>query len=83
MLLLLFILWVVGAALATKQWGDLGWCHNYSTCRILTALVAFTWMSWIMTFFLTFACILYIARNGGFAHHVNGRDEYGRNMREV
>jgi len=82
-LLLLFILWIVGAAIATQHWGDLGWCHSFKACRILTALLAFTWMSWIMTFFLTVSCIWYIVRNDGFSQPVHGRYYPERNMRQV
>jgi hypothetical protein len=28
-------------------WGNLGWCHEYSPCRLLSALVAFAWIGWI------------------------------------
>jgi len=61
-LLLLFFLWIVGAAVATQKWGNLNWCHTYTACRLLTAIVAFTWMSWIMSALLTFACIGYIIK---------------------
>lgn len=84
-LMLLFILWIVGAAISTQDWGNLNWCHQYSACRLLTAIVAFTWMSWIMTFFLTMACIVYIVRHDGFSHPVHG-DYYDypeRDMRQV
>jgi len=82
-LMVLFILWIVGAAIATQKWGKLGWCHVYGACRLLTAIVAFTWMSWIMTFFLTLSCIWCIVRNDGFSQHVHGRYYPERNMREV
>ena len=72
-LLMLFILWIVGAAIATQKWGDLGWCRSYNACRLLTAIVAFTWMSWIMTLFLTISCIWHIVRNDGFTKPVHGR----------
>lgn len=81
-LLTIFILWIVGAAIVTKKWGDLGWCHVFSACRLLTAIVAFTWMSWIITFFLIISCLVYILRNGAFAHPVHGR-YYGEDMRQV
>lgn len=81
-LLLIFILWIVGAAIATENWGNLGWCHRYGACRLLTAIVAFTWMSWIMVFFLTLACLTYIIRHNGFSHPVHGR-YYPDEMRQV
>jgi len=82
-LIILFVLWIVGAAIATQQWGRLNWCHMYSACRLLTAIVAFTWMSWIMTLFLTVSCIWYIVRNDGFTQPVHGRYYPERNMRQV
>jgi len=82
-LLFLFVLWIVGAAIATRNWGNLNWCHTYSACRLLTAIVAFTWMSWIMVFFLTISCLGYIFRNDGFSHPVHGGYYPERDMREV
>ena len=82
-LLLLFILWVVGASIATQKWGDLSWCHKYSACRLLTAIVAFTWMSWVMMLFLTVACIGYIVGNDGFTHPVHGGYYPDMDMRQV
>ena len=81
-LMILFILWIVGAAIATKKWGNLGWCHAYSACRLLTAIEAFTWMSWIMTFFLTVSCIGYVIKYSGSAHPVHG-GYYPGDMREA
>jgi len=82
-LVILFAMWIVGAAIATQKWGNLGWCHVFGTCRLLTAIVAFTWMSWIMTFFLTVSCIWYILRNDGISQPVHGRYYPERNMRHV
>jgi len=82
-LLFLFILWIVGAAIATQKWGSLGWCHVYSACRLLTALVAFTWISWIMTLFLTLSCLWFILRHDGFSQPVHGEYYPERDMREV
>lgn len=81
-LIVLFVLWIVGAAIATQKWGDLGWCHVFSTCRLLTAIVAFTWMSWIMTFFLTISC-LWCIMSDGFTRPAYGRYSDRRNMRQV
>ena len=82
-LLFIFILWIVGAAIATQKWGKLGWCHIYSACRLLTALVAFTWVSWITSAFLTLSCLWHIIRHDGFSQPVHGRYYYDRDMREV
>jgi hypothetical protein len=82
-LLLLFTLWIVGAAVATQKWGNLSWCHMYSACRILTATVAFIWMSCIMVFFLTIACIGHIVRYNAFNHPVHGGYFYQDQMQQV
>lgn len=29
-------------------WGNLGWCHEYSPCRLLSALVAIAWIGWVV-----------------------------------
>jgi hypothetical protein len=82
-LLILFTLWIVGAAVATQKWGDLHWCHMFRACQILTAAVAFIWMSFIMVFFLTIACIGYIVKHDGFSHPVHGGDFYQDQMEQV
>lgn len=85
-LLLLFALWTVGAAIATQKWGKLNWCHKYTACRLLTAIVAFTWMSWVMVLFLASASIGYICMYSGFTHPVHGVEEeydHDRDTREV
>ena len=50
-LMLLFIMWLVGAALATSKCTDPSWCKAHNVCRLLPAIVAFAWMSWIVFFF--------------------------------
>lgn len=71
-LLVLFILWIVGAAISTSRWGDLAWCRIYQPCRLLTAIVAFAWLSWIMTLFLIVINIGYIIVNGAFSEPLHG-----------
>jgi hypothetical protein len=31
-----------------SSWGNLGWCHQYSPCRLLSALVAIAWIGWVL-----------------------------------
>ncbi|KAF7317103.1 hypothetical protein HMN09_00445000 [Mycena chlorophos] len=72
-LCILFLLYLVGAAIATSIWGDLSFCQQYRACRILTALVAFSWMSWIiLTFSLTASVFVAIA-NAAFFSPFHGR----------
>ncbi|KIJ28904.1 hypothetical protein M422DRAFT_269784 [Sphaerobolus stellatus SS14] len=44
---ILWVLYLVGAAVATTLWGDLSFCWQFEACRLLTALVAFSWIGWI------------------------------------
>ncbi|KAF8512313.1 hypothetical protein BU17DRAFT_96450 [Hysterangium stoloniferum] len=43
----LWVLYLVGAAVSTHLWGDLSFCWQFEACRLLTALVAFAWIGWI------------------------------------
>ncbi|EIM89722.1 uncharacterized protein STEHIDRAFT_92166 [Stereum hirsutum FP-91666 SS1] len=81
-LFVLFVLWIVGAAIATStsnppnhqsHWGALSWCQQFQPCRILTALVAFVWMGWIMVVFLMFASILFCIANRAWGEPMHGR----------
>jgi len=62
-LLVLFVLWLVGAAIATSYWGNLHWCWIYRPCRILTALLAFAWIGWITIFFIFVYTLLFALSN--------------------
>jgi len=83
----LFILWVmslVGAAIATTIWGDLNFCHQFSACRLLTAMVAFAWMCFILMTFILFVDIAFVVANGGLREPLHGRwdpraSHYGNN----
>jgi hypothetical protein len=33
-------------------WGNLGWCQQYSPCRLLTGLVAIAWIGWVLLLLL-------------------------------
>ena len=56
-----------------SYWGNLHWCHVYKACRILTALVAFAWMGWIILLFLIVISITFAVVNGAFGHPMHGR----------
>ncbi|RDB18324.1 hypothetical protein Hypma_000511 [Hypsizygus marmoreus] len=57
----LFILWVmylVGAAIATNKWRNIGFCRGFfGQCRILTAILAFSWIAWATVTFLLLASL--------------------------
>ncbi|KAI0070218.1 hypothetical protein K474DRAFT_1609093 [Panus rudis PR-1116 ss-1] len=69
----LFVLWLVGAAIATTFWGDLSWCHQFLPCRILTVIVAFAWMGWILIFTLLIISLLFAFMNSSFGRPLHGR----------
>jgi len=43
-----WMMWLLGAAIATTNWGNLGSCHRYSPCLVLTSLVTFAWIGWVV-----------------------------------
>ncbi|KAF9064777.1 hypothetical protein BDP27DRAFT_1193957, partial [Rhodocollybia butyracea] len=46
-LVLLWLLWIGGAASATTLWGNLSFCQQFSPCQIISALETFAWFGWI------------------------------------
>ncbi|KAF8890930.1 hypothetical protein BD779DRAFT_1515271 [Infundibulicybe gibba] len=72
-LAVLWLFWLVGAAIATSIWGDLSFCHKYQACRILTALVAFSWMGWIILSIILAVSMLFSLANGALLEPLHGR----------
>jgi len=70
---ILFVLYLVGAAIATHLWGDLSFCQQFRACRILTALVAFSWMSWIIILCSLVASVFVAIANAAFFAPFHGR----------
>jgi len=70
---LFFVFWIVGAGIATSSWGNLHFCHQYQACRLLTALVAFAWMGWIMILMLLVMSALFAFSNNAFHEPLHGR----------
>lgn len=54
-------------------WGNLFWCHQFWQCRILTVLVAFAWMCWVLVFILVFVSTMFAVANAAFFHPLHGR----------
>lgn len=71
-LFVLFVMWLVGTGIATSMWGDLGWCHQYSPCRLLTALVAIAWTGWVVLFFLLGASLMHSLVNRAWTEPMHG-----------
>ncbi|KAI0092218.1 hypothetical protein BDY19DRAFT_587586 [Irpex rosettiformis] len=84
-LFIFFVMWLVGSAVSTHSWGDLSWCHIYRPCRILTAMVAFSWMGFILIFILLITNLMFAIANHAFRQPLHGRYDprasgYGHNM---
>ncbi|KAI0338668.1 hypothetical protein BDW22DRAFT_1362759 [Trametopsis cervina] len=72
-LFILFVMWLVGAAISTSIWGDLSWCHQFQACRLLTAMVAFAWMGFILIFTLLLISLMFAVANRAFRQPLHGR----------
>jgi len=75
----LFIIWVmglVGAAIATHYWhGNLSFCRPFNNqCRVLTAIVAWSWINWaFITFIMLATCATQLGGEGVMSP-LHGRD---------
>lgn len=56
-----------------SYWGNLHWCQTYLACRVLTALVAFSWMGSILLFALLLISLMFAVANRAFAQPLHGR----------
>ncbi|KAJ7857739.1 hypothetical protein B0H14DRAFT_3864698 [Mycena olivaceomarginata] len=63
-LFVVWMFWIVGTGIATTQWGNLGFCAQFEACRVLSAIVAFSWLSWIMVTFNLGVSLTFILANG-------------------
>lgn len=72
-LFILNVLWLVGAAISTNIWPNLpSFCANFQACRILTAMLAFAWMGWIMLTTLVFVTVMYALANQSWYEPAHG-----------
>jgi len=69
----LFLFWLVGAGISTNYWGNLRWCHTYKACRLLTAIVAFAWMGWVLILALLVMSLMFAVSNSAFSEPLHGR----------
>ncbi|KAH8823699.1 hypothetical protein DL96DRAFT_235045 [Flagelloscypha sp. PMI_526] len=82
-LFILWLMWLVGAAYSSHLWGNLKSCWSYKACRILTALVAFSWIGWIVLTLLAIMSICFVWANEAFQEPLHGRywfDSEGRRI---
>ncbi|KAJ3798134.1 hypothetical protein GGU11DRAFT_704429 [Lentinula aff. detonsa] len=64
--LIIWIMFLVGTAIATNFWANLGVCFGVFTCDILTVIVAFAWLCFITMTLIGFSTMLFLARNNGY-----------------
>ncbi|KAJ7780562.1 hypothetical protein DFH07DRAFT_949803 [Mycena maculata] len=72
-LFIVWMFWLVGTAIATTEWGNLGFCQEFQACRILSAIVAFSWLAWVMVTFNFGVSITFILANGAFLEPLHGQ----------
>ncbi|KAJ4490738.1 hypothetical protein J3R30DRAFT_3424752 [Lentinula aciculospora] len=66
-LVILWFFWIGGAAAASSIFGDLVSCQQLQACQILSAILAFAWLGWIiLTVMLIISIVVLITstRNG-------------------
>src|SRR5215471_18895865 len=54
-------------------WGNLSFCQRYKACRILTALVAFAWLGWIVIVILIGVSLTFAIANTAWSDPMHGR----------
>jgi len=69
----LWLFWIVGASVASTMWGNLGWCQTFQACQILSTLVAFSWLGWLVLSLLLGFSLLFSFANKGFMDPLHGR----------
>jgi len=67
------LFWIVGAAIASSMWGNIEWCQTFEACRILSALLAFSWLGWLVLSLLLGFSLLFSFANKGFMDPLHGR----------
>jgi len=72
-LTIIWLFWIIGAAVATSIWGDLSWCQHFYQCRLLTAIVAFSWLGWITLTALLVITVLFSIANNALQQPLHGR----------
>lgn len=69
----LWLFWIVGTAIATSMWGNIELCQTFEACRILSALLAFSWLGWSVLSLLLGFSLLFSFANKGFMDPLHGR----------
>jgi len=63
---IIYIMLLVGTAIATNNWANLSFCFGIFTCNLLTAIVAFSWLCFITMTLCAFSTMLFLASNNGY-----------------
>ncbi|KAJ7626689.1 hypothetical protein DFH06DRAFT_1273092 [Mycena polygramma] len=71
-LFVIWMFWIVGTGIATTQWGSLGFCARFEACRVLSAIVAFSWLSWILVTFSLGVSTTFVVANGALLEPLHG-----------
>jgi len=72
-LFIVWMFWIVGTAIATTQWGNLGFCQEFEACRVLSAIVAFSWLCWLLVSFNFGVSLVFIFANGAMLEPLHGQ----------
>ncbi|KAJ7069858.1 hypothetical protein C8F01DRAFT_1114290 [Mycena amicta] len=72
-LFIVWMFWIVGTAIATTAWGNLGFCSEFEACRVLSAIVAFSWLSWVTVTFNFGVSLIFIIANGALLEPLHGQ----------
>ena len=56
-----------------SMWGNLEFCQTFGACRLLTALLAFSWLGWLVLSLLLGFSLLFSFANKGFMDPSHGR----------
>ncbi|KAF5353290.1 hypothetical protein D9756_007967 [Leucocoprinus leucothites] len=72
-LVILWFFWVVGAGIASTSWAGIDNCQQFEACRVLSALLAFAWLSWITLTALLIVTVLFSVANHALQQPLHGR----------
>jgi len=70
-LAILWLMLLVGAAVATSIFPNLNLCIRFSQCRLLQAMLGFAWMCWIILTFLLGVSLAYAIRTRRWDDHMH------------
>jgi len=67
----MWLLLLVGTAVATSIWPNLNFCISSHACQLLQAMLAFAWLSWLVLTFLLVVSLVYAIRSRRWNGHVH------------